>query len=214
MKRSGTVQPPAPPRQQPPPPHTAGTTAPTGERGIPHNVPSAGGTTPHQITAAGARRKPPTPARRRAGAPRRWRRGRRRIQLRGRGGASAGAQAATAYLRTEGGSRPRHLLSTCDNHRCPERRYILCPGFWTPTTYGRGKKRERSRSPAPRFSSFPRIPNLTPFGVVVRNVFHAGKLEVVFHGLNLLLDVREFVMGRVLIQKQYRAMGGGVAPPA
>lgn len=46
MKRSGTVQPPAPPRQQPPPPHTAGTTAPTGERGIPHNVPSAGGTTP------------------------------------------------------------------------------------------------------------------------------------------------------------------------
>ena len=106
---------------------------------------------PHQITAAGARRKPPTPARRRAGAPRRWRRGRRRIQLRGRGGASAGAQAATAYLRTEGGSRPRHLLLTCDTHRCPERRYILCPVFWTPTTYRRSKKRERSRSPAPRF---------------------------------------------------------------
>ncbi len=90
-------------------------------------------------------------------------------------------------------------------------RLYLVSRFWD--TH-HAKKRERSRSPAPRFSSFPRIPNLAPFGVVVRNVFHAGKLEVVFHGLNLLLDVREFVMGRVLIQKEYRAMRCGVAPPA
>lgn len=151
MKRSGTVQPPAPPRQQPRP-HTRQAPPHPQERGAsPTTYRAPAAPPPHQITAAGARRKPPTPTRRRAGAPRRWRRGRRRIQLRGRGGASAGAQAATAYLRTEGGSRPRHLLLTCDTHRCPERRYILCPVFWTHTAYRRSKKRSGAEAPLPVF---------------------------------------------------------------
>lgn len=143
MKRSGTVQPPAPPRQQPPPPHTAGTTAPTGERGIPHNVPSAGGTTP-----------PPNHSRRRetqAADPRKAAR-RRAPPLAAGTPENPIAQAATAYLRTEGGSRPRHLLLTCDTHRCPERRHILCPVFWTPTTYGRSEKKgSGAEAPPPVF---------------------------------------------------------------
>ena len=92
-------------------------------------------------------------------------------------------------MAAEPGPCPR---ATDANHAGTET--ISCvPFFGHPPHIDEAKKGAEPK-PRPPFSSFPRIPNLTPFGVVVRNVLHAGKLEVVFHGLNLLLNVRELVM--------------------
>lgn len=73
-------------------------------------------------------------------------------------------------------------------------RLYLVPRFLDTYRIWTQQKKGAEPKPRPPFSSFPRIPNFAPFGVVVRNVLHAGKLEVVFHGLNLLLNVRELVM--------------------
>ena len=149
MKRSGTVQPPAPPRQQPPPPHTAGTTAPTGERGFSHNVPSAGGTTPppnhsrrRETQAAdprkAARRRAPPLA---AGTPENP-----IARAGGRVSRGAGSHRISAHRR---GEPPAPPLLTCDTHRCPERRYILCPVFGTPPHMDAAKKGSGAEAPPP-----------------------------------------------------------------
>lgn len=151
MKRSGTVQPPAAPRQQSPPPHTAGTTAPTGERGIPHNVPSAGGTTPppnhsrrRETQAAdprkAARRRAPPLA---AGTPENP-----IARAGGRVSRGAGSHRISAH---RGGEPPAPPLVDLRQPQMPRTALYLVSRFWTPTAYRRSKKRSGAEAPPPVF---------------------------------------------------------------